>query len=120
MKLIPILMAVVLVVGACSSSNKGRSYSNGNGTSLVTRTANGPIRTECLASSRKARSRELCGCVQAAADRTLTASDQTLAASFYRHPQRAQDIRQSDKARDEVFWKKYKNYSETAAAFCSA
>jgi hypothetical protein len=60
----------------------------------------------------------LCGCIQAAADRTLSKSDQTLAASFYSDPQKAQDVRQSDRSRDEIFWQKYKNYSETAEAIC--
>jgi hypothetical protein len=72
-----------------------------------------------LTSPRKARSGALCGCIQAAAARTLSSKDQTLASSFYTDPHRAQSIRQSNRATDEVFWKKYRNYSETAQALCS-
>src|SRR6056297_614513 len=41
--------------------------------------ARGPINTACMASDRKARSRELCGCIQAVADDTLSGSQQRIA-----------------------------------------
>lgn len=82
------------------------------------RFATGPISRACMASDRKARSRERCGCIQAVANDTLSASDQRLAVSFYSDPHRAQEIRQSDNSSHERFWLAYKDYAETAAAVC--
>ena len=67
---------------------------------------------------RKARSAERCGCIQAVANDTLSASDQRLAVSFYGDPHKAQEIRQSDNAAHERFWQSYKDYAEAAAAVC--
>ncbi|WP_254684626.1 hypothetical protein [Sulfitobacter sp. JL08] len=108
-----LILAVVLT--ACSNSNRSRGT---NDYSVVTRAASGPISRACLSSDRKSRNSQLCGCIQAAADRTLSKSDQNLAASFYGNPQKAQDVRQSNRTGDEIFWQKYKNYSETAEAIC--
>lgn len=84
----------------------------------VMRLASGPISQACMASDRKARSRETCGCIQAVANDTLSAADQRLAATFYNDPHRAQEIRQSDNENHERFWQTYKTYGETAAAVC--
>lgn len=80
--------------------------------------ASGPISRACLMSDRKARSGQLCGCIQAVADMSLSGRDQSLAASFYRDPQKAQDIRQSDNPNNERFWKKYREYANTAEEIC--
>lgn len=80
--------------------------------------ARGPIHSACLASDRKARSRERCGCIQAVADRTLSSSQQKVAVSFYSDPQKAQDMRQSDRPVHESFWLDYKAYGETAERIC--
>ena len=74
------------------------------------------IKKACMASDRKANPR-LCACIQSAADRTLTRKDQRLAASFFRDPDRAQEVRQSDRRSDEVFWKRYRTFGETAEAY---
>ena len=84
----------------------------------VRRFASGPISKACMASDRKARSRERCGCIQAVANDTLSASDQRLAVTFYNDPHRAQEVRQSDNAGHERFWQTYKAYSKSAAAVC--
>ncbi|MDU8929869.1 hypothetical protein RXV86_20985 [Alisedimentitalea sp. MJ-SS2] len=84
----------------------------------VRRFASGPISQACMASDRKARSRERCGCIQAVANDTLSASDQRLAVTFYGDPHRAQVIRQSDDAGHERFWQTYKDYAQSAAAVC--
>ncbi len=81
-------------------------------------TATGPISRACMASGREAASRQLCGCIQAAADISMSKRDQSLAASFYDDPHRAQEIRQSDNANHERFWRKYREYGETAGAIC--
>jgi hypothetical protein len=81
--------------------------------------ASGPINQACLASDRKARSRALCGCIQAAANQTLTGAQQRRAVAFYSNPQLAQDIRQSDSPNDERFWEAYRAYGERAERLCS-
>lgn len=80
--------------------------------------ANGPIQRACMNSDRKARSRELCGCIQAVADQTLSGGEQSRAVSFYRDPHSAQETRQSDLPADEAFWKTYTNYANTAQRIC--
>lgn len=78
----------------------------------------GMITRACLKADRKAASRSLCGCIQGVANQTLTRSDQKLAARFFKDPHKAQEIRQSDNARHETFWKKYKAFGKTAEAMC--
>ncbi len=80
--------------------------------------ASGPISNACLASDRSARSRKLCGCIQAVANQTLTGSEQRRAATFYSNPQQAQNVRQSDRAADEQFWKAYRAYGERSERVC--
>lgn len=79
----------------------------------------GAIERACNRSDRKAASRSLCGCIQNVADKVLSNSDQRLAAKFFKDPQRAQDVRQSDKSNLEVFWKRYKAFGATAEQSCS-
>jgi len=80
--------------------------------------ASGPVQQACMASERKARSRELCGCIQAVANTTLSSSQQRLAVTFYGDPQRAQEIRQSDNPSHEEFWKDYRDYGDAAERTC--
>lgn len=81
--------------------------------------ASGPIQSACARSGRKDANRRLCGCVQAAANETLSSSDQSLAISFYTNPQRGQDVRQSDRASNEAFWTRYKLYVARAERYCA-
>ncbi len=76
------------------------------------------IERACLRSDRDARSRVLCGCIQDAANLTLSARDQKTAATFYRDPQKAQDLRQSPNRASRRFWDRYKEYAEVARTFC--
>lgn len=110
-------LSLFTLLAACSSNSNNR-VSASNGQPQVTHSAVGPISQACVGSSRKDRSRALCGCIQSAADRTLSYADQTVASSFYADPHRAQVIRQSDRPSDEIFWENYRNYSETAQALC--
>lgn len=80
--------------------------------------ASGPISTACLQSGREGRSRQLCGCVQAAANQTLTRAQQRRSVAFYSNPHLAQEIRQSDRAVDEAFWDAYADYAERAERLC--
>lgn len=80
--------------------------------------AGSKIQRACIKSDRKASSRPLCRCIQKAADRVLSGSDQRLAAKFFKDPQMAQDVRQADNSRKEAFWKRYKEFGSTAKATC--
>ncbi|HHS89043.1 MAG TPA: hypothetical protein ENJ26_01590 [Rhodobacteraceae bacterium] len=76
------------------------------------------IENACLRSDRDAKSRALCGCIQQAADLTLTKPDQRLAASFYRDIDKLQEIRGSRRSTHVQFWRRYMQYVEAARAFC--
>ncbi|RZW09449.1 MAG: hypothetical protein EX266_04635 [Rhodobacteraceae bacterium] len=76
------------------------------------------IERACLKSERAYGKRQLCRCIQSAADLTLTAKDQKLAASFFSDPHRAQEIRQSNSRRHERFWDRYESFGRTAETFC--
>ncbi|SFK03558.1 hypothetical protein [Celeribacter neptunius] len=78
----------------------------------------GAIERACMSSDRAANNRALCGCIQDVADLTLSNSDQRQAAKFFKDPQKAQDIRQSDNRSHESFWKRYKAFGATAAQYC--
>ena len=78
------------------------------------------IERACLKSDRGSGDRSLCGCIQDAANLTLTARDQRRAAEFFDDPHQAQVVRQSDRRSDEVFWKRYKNFGQTAETFCTS
>jgi len=79
----------------------------------------GIVERACLGSSRQGASRALCGCIQQAANLTLSGSDQKMASGFFKDPQKAQDIRQSDRRTHEAFWQRYKQFGATAQAYCS-
>ncbi|WP_172292205.1 hypothetical protein [Pseudoruegeria sp. HB172150] len=78
----------------------------------------GMIESACLKSGRPGASRALCGCIQSVANRTLSANDQRLAATFFQDPHQAQVIRQSDRTAHEVFWQRYKVFGATAQNYC--
>ncbi len=77
------------------------------------------IERACNASDRDAANRSLCACIQYAADRTLSRRDQKEGAKFFRDPHAAQEMRQSDRRSHEKFWKRWRNFGETAEAMCS-
>lgn len=81
--------------------------------------AAGILERACLGSSRQAANRAVCGCIQQAANLTLSGSDQRLASDFFKNPDKAQQIRQSDRRAHEAFWQRYKQFGATAQAYCS-
>jgi len=110
-----ILMALGLAGCGQHERFDGRSgSSSGASVSRSAPMAFGPISKACMASDRKARSRALCGCIQAAANQTLNASQQRRAVAFYDNPHRAQEVRQSDRTNDERFREAYR-YSRDRA-----
>jgi hypothetical protein len=81
--------------------------------------AAGVIERACLSSERAAGNRALCGCIQRAADRTLTGRDQRTAAQFFSDPDRAQEVRQSGRRSDREFWDRYTSFGAFAAVSCT-
>ena len=80
--------------------------------------AEGPIQTACLRADRRSATRALCGCVQASADATLSSRDQRRATRFFSDPHQAQQTRQSDRASDEAFWRRYKVFVSQSERAC--
>ncbi|MEJ6398352.1 arginine transporter [Yoonia sp. 208BN28-4] len=78
----------------------------------------GQISQACLDADRRAATPQLCSCVQRAADRTLSSSDQTLAAGFFEDPQEAQDIRQRGIPSTSAFWRRYTAFANDARRNC--
>ncbi|MGB3406191.1 MAG: hypothetical protein WBA67_01730 [Jannaschia sp.] len=110
------LLAAMLVLSACG----GGGYRSGGTDVVVARSyATGPLQTACLRSDRRAANRQLCGCVQAAANATLSGGDQTKAVRFFKDPHLAQEVRQSDRASDEAFWKRYRSFVDVAERSCA-
>lgn len=77
-----------------------------------------PVERACLSAGR-ADEPTLCTCIGAAASLTLSERDQRRAAAFFSDPQSAQDIRMSDRRRDEVFWQQYLQFGQVAEDMCS-
>ena len=77
----------------------------------------GPIEKACMASDRGG-NRSLCGCIQQAADMTLSGGDQRRAAKFFKDPERAHATWVSQSSSDDAFWERYKSFGQTAEAYC--
>jgi hypothetical protein len=77
------------------------------------------IEQACARSERVGGDTRLCTCIQRIADQLLTPRDQRLAASFFREPHRAQEVRMSDRAQDERFWDRYRQFGSLAEQSCN-
>ena len=80
--------------------------------------AAGPIERACMASDRGG-NRSLCGCIQQAADMTLSGGDQKRAAKFFKDPEAAHATWISQSKSDDAFWDRYKSFGQTAEAYCA-
>ncbi len=78
----------------------------------------GPIERACMASDRGGSS-SLCGCIQQAADMTLSGGDQRRAAKFFNDPEAAHSTWVSQSQSDDAFWDRYKSFGQTAEAYCA-
>ena len=78
----------------------------------------GPIERACNKVERAAATPQMCDCIQRVADAVLKRGDQRLAARFFDDPHRAQEVRQSDRARDASFWQRYKYFGAAAELNC--
>jgi len=97
-KKFPVLLAVFLIVGAPLEAN--------------------PIERACNGSDRSAANARLCACIGNVARATLSRSEMRQAARFFRDPDRAEQVRMSNRSRDEAFWDRYTDFGEAAAAQC--
>ncbi len=75
------------------------------------------IERACNASDRDA-SRSLCSCIGDVAGDLLTRAQIREGARWFDDPQRAQDTRQSDRARDEEMWQAWRTFSTAAEQRC--
>jgi hypothetical protein len=78
----------------------------------------GPIERACMGSDRSKGNRQLCGCIQQAANMTLSGGDQRRAAKFFKDPEAAHATWISQKKADDAFWERYKSFGRTAEAYC--
>ncbi|MEJ6389661.1 hypothetical protein [Gymnodinialimonas ulvae] len=85
---------------------------------LPTAVSANPIERACLSSDRAA-SRSLCACIGMVAGDMLTRGQMREGARWFDDPQRAQDVRQSDRARDEEMWQAWRAFSTAAEQLCS-
>ncbi|MFT6677189.1 MAG: hypothetical protein ACJAVM_003401 [Sulfitobacter sp.] len=81
--------------------------------------ATGPVQSACQQANRKSASRARCGCVQAVANQSLSASDQRRGAKMFNDPHQLQEIRQSDNSGNERFWKAWKAFGQDASRLCA-
>ncbi len=79
----------------------------------------GVIERACLSAARDAATPQLCTCIQSVANQTLRNSEQRKAARFFRDPHRAQEVRQSSRQSDRVFWDRYVAFGAAAETYCS-
>ncbi len=78
----------------------------------------GPIGSACIQSNRAANPM-LCACIQRVANITLSGDDQRLAATFFRDPGKAQQVRQSGSTRHREFWARYTTFGQAAELVCA-
>lgn len=81
--------------------------------------ASGPIETACNRSDRQSSNRALCDCIQGVADARLGGADQRRVAGFFKDPDKAQDVKMSQRDADDAFWDRYKAFGDAAEATCA-
>ncbi len=78
----------------------------------------GVIDRACRKADRTAASPQLCSCIQKVANSSLNLVERRKVAKWFSDPNRAQQVRQSDKSRDEALWKRYKAFGVRAEKTC--
>ena len=79
----------------------------------------GPIQSACLQAGRSGASPGLCSCIQQVANITLRGADQRKAASFFRDPDKAQEVHMSKSRADDDFWDRYVIFGQQAQMACA-
>ncbi|HEY0213317.1 MAG TPA: hypothetical protein VGC40_06990 [Paenirhodobacter sp.] len=87
------------------------------GLTLASAAQAGPVGNACM-NARNA-TNAVCGCIDQVADQSLSRSDQRRAAGFFKDPDKAQQVRMSERQSDNDFWLRYKNFATTAEAYCA-
>ncbi|MGB3244940.1 MAG: hypothetical protein WBB25_10420 [Sulfitobacter sp.] len=115
-----VCVAVLSIAGCGGGSSYASKNARGYGAapSVVVQFARGPIQQACQSGGRKAASHTRCGCVQAVANQTLSGADQRRGAQYFKNPHKLQEVRQSDNAGNERFWKVWKEFGQSAGAVC--
>jgi len=109
------LGVIAIALAGCGGTPRGRVDAPAVRNTQI---AYGPISKACMASGREGSSEQLCGCIQSAANQTLTHWQQSRAAAFYDNPGLAQQIRTSDGPTDVTFWDAYAAYGKKAEKQC--
>jgi hypothetical protein len=78
----------------------------------------GVIDRACRASDRASSSPQLCRCIQKVANSSLSRGERRKVAKWFNSPQKAQEVRQSDRRSDEALWKRYKAFGARAESSC--
>lgn len=118
-----VFICLLLTVSACGGREAPRQQANVRPPALpvsgdAPQFAAGPISTACLAHQRPRATPARCSCIQAAANNTLSQSQQKRSTLFFSEPGRLQDVRQSDAPANERFWAAWKQFAETAEKLC--
>lgn len=112
---------VCLAIGLCVAGCGGQPTSGTQAfVADAPRFSSGPIGAACLANGRASSTPGRCGCVQAAADLTLNASQQKRSVAYFNDPEELEELKRSQDARDERFWDLWMNFSDTAEAICQS
>lgn len=114
MKTPSLFILVLVALAGCADQKRVDRFAGGARVSF----ASGPISQACQKSDRSNANRQVCGCIQSIANRSLTNSDQKLAASFYNDPQKAQDVKMSKSTSHDAFWDRYKLYATQSERAC--
>lgn len=112
---------VALTLAACSAREPRNAYVPQIAPANLTNApqfATGPISTACIIHDRRAATQARCGCVQAAANLTLSQSEQQRAVRFFAEPELLQAIKASDTPVNERFWDVWDNFADTAEQLC--
>ncbi|MEE4187077.1 MAG: hypothetical protein V2I76_01340 [Roseobacter sp.] len=114
--------AVIALLAACGSappSPRGLSAPVGAvDLASVPRFAEGPVGTACTVHNRRVATAQKCGCIQAAANLTLSQQEQMRAVRFFAEPELLQEVKLSDTPANERFWETWARFADTAEALC--
>lgn len=79
---------------------------------------NGAIAEACVDADRRAANPALCNCIGQVASQQLSRPDQRQLISFFKDPERANDIKIDDGPAAEAFWERYRNFTRAAERSC--
>ncbi|MEM6564353.1 MAG: hypothetical protein AAF665_07910 [Pseudomonadota bacterium] len=115
-----VLLGLCLLTGCGGSSRDPRDVTTISPAALenAPRFASGPIATACSVHNRGRPEAKQCGCIQSAANLTLSQQEQQRASRFFAEPELLQNIKLSDSPTNERFWYTWANFAETAEKMC--